>query len=473
MLRQFSPQRVLGFLGFDLLGSLLSLFLAGLVWQGSGNEGALPSARVFIIVALIWPFILRVFNLYDGRHNTSWTAEALNTSLAVTVGTLVLAGVIFLWVPETPRGLIGIFYGLDLFVLLGGRSGWYLYRAATRTSGTRRNQAVLIIGAGEVGLQVAENLARFSGSNITLAGFLDDDPSKPSAWHGSAPILGSLDQAAAIVQQQAIQHAVVALPLRAHERLLTICRRLQELDVRVHIVPDLFALYFTGASLDGFGGIPLVDLGQPGLNPTQLQLKRYFDVFVVATLLALGLPVLTLIALLIRLDSPGPVLYRQPRVGRNGRMFLMFKFRSMKTGAETQRHEDYVRRLIRDNVRPKEGTSLKLQDDPRITRVGRLMRRLSLDELPQLFNVLRGEMSLVGPRPPLPYEVEEYQTWHKKRLEVPPGITGLWQVTARNQVSFDEMVRLDLEYIRRQSLWMDIQLLLRTPWSLLVTNGSG
>ena len=358
-------------------------------------------------------------------------------------------------------------------LLLGARFGWHLYRTRTRSVDSSQGLQVLIIGAGEVGLQVADQLHRFSGSNLTVVGFLDDDSKKQNTWPGPAPILGNLDDAAEVVRTMSIQHAVVALPLRAHERLLTTCHQLQSLRVRTHIVPDLFALSFTGASLDGFGGIPLVDLGHQGLSPTQLILKRYFDVAAVIVILTLSLPLLVLLALMIKLDSRGPVLFSQPRVGRFGEMFSMYKFRSMATNANAQDHELHVRRLIRDNVQPKDGASLKLPSDPRITRVGRMIRKLSIDELPQLFNVLRGEMSLVGPRPPLPYEVEEYQTWHKKRLEVPPGITGLWQVTARNQVSFDEMVRLDLEYIQSQSLWMDIQLLLRTPWSIILAKGAG
>jgi exopolysaccharide biosynthesis polyprenyl glycosylphosphotransferase len=277
---------------------------------------------------------------------------------------------------------------------------------------------------------------------------------------------------------QRIESAVVALPLEAHERMVQVCRELQETSVRVNVIPDLFALTFPNATLDGFGGIPLIDLGERGIHGLPRLAKRAFDVLAVSIGLLCLAPVLTLIAILIKLDSPGPVLYRQVRIGENGRRFTMFKFRSMRTNSETGLHREHVTRLIQQNLTPEElnggnGGSLKMENDPRITRFGRFIRKTSLDELPQLFNVLRGEMSLVGPRPPLPYEVEVYKDWHLRRLEAPPGITGLWQVKAHNRVSFDEMVRLDLEYIEKQSLWLDVKILLQTPFALLTDNGSG
>jgi len=189
-------------------------------------------------------------------------------------------------------------------------------------------------------------------------------------------------------------------------------------------------------------------------------------------------PVWMLIALAIRLESPGPVLYRQQRIGENGRPFTMLKFRSMIANADDSLHQAHVTRLIQNNVSLEElpegePASLKLARDPRVTRIGGLIRKTSLDELPQLFNVLRGEMSLVGPRPPIAYEVELYQDWHMRRLAAPPGMTGLWQVRGRNRVSFDEMVRMDLDYIEHQSFWLDLKLLMQTPLAIVGGAGAG
>lgn len=187
-----------------------------------------------------------------------------------------------------------------------------------------------------------------------------------------------------------------------------------------------------------------------------------------------GIPMLVL-ALAVRLTSPGPILFRQQRIGKHGKTYYMLKFRSMRVDADAQMHRDHVRRLIRENTRPGDivGRTLKLQLDPRVTPLGRVMRALSLDELPQLFNVLHGEMSLVGPRPPLPYEYELYSERAKHRLSVLPGITGYWQVTARNRVSFNEMVQLDLDYISQMSLGLDLWIMLLTPLEMLRGVGAG
>lgn len=209
-----------------------------------------------------------------------------------------------------------------------------------------------------------------------------------------------------------------------------------------------------------------------------LHLKRVIDV--VASLIALLLlsPLFALIAALIKLTSKGPVFFRQTRVGQYGEKFTFLKFRSMHVSNNSSIHKDYVRRFISGKARLNqrgngESSIYKLVDDPRVTRAGRFLRRSSLDELPQLLNVLKGEMSLVGPRPPLPYEFDVYELWHRRRvLEAKPGITGLWQVNGRSTTTFDDMVRLDLQYARSWSLWLDLQILLKTPRAVLSCEGA-
>lgn len=207
-------------------------------------------------------------------------------------------------------------------------------------------------------------------------------------------------------------------------------------------------------------------------QPAARMFKRIIDVVGSVLMLVLGLPLLLLVAAAVKLTSPGPVLFRQTRIGRNGRPFTFLKFRSMRTDNDPGIHQDFVTRLIRGELAP--GTrDFKIVHDPRVTPFGRLLRKSSLDELPQLFNVLTGDMSLVGPRPPLPYEFECYKPWHRKRLEqVSPGITGLWQVEGRSRVGFDDMVRLDLRYARTWSLWLDLRILLATPKAVVSGNGA-
>ncbi|HWQ16153.1 MAG TPA: sugar transferase [Roseiflexaceae bacterium] len=211
------------------------------------------------------------------------------------------------------------------------------------------------------------------------------------------------------------------------------------------------------------------------VGPDYVRMKRVVDIVIVLLLLPVLVPLLLLIVVAIKIYSPGPIFYRQQRIGKDGRPFTMLKFRSMHVGNSSTSHREFMQRMIRENLRPQDvGLKvMKLQGDPRITKPGKLLRMLSLDELPQFINVLRGEMSIVGPRPPLPYEYELYNDWHKKRLAVLPGITGLWQITAHNQVSFDEMVQIDLEYIETMSLWLDLKIIVLTPLEMLSGKGGG
>jgi exopolysaccharide biosynthesis polyprenyl glycosylphosphotransferase len=208
-----------------------------------------------------------------------------------------------------------------------------------------------------------------------------------------------------------------------------------------------------------------VSVQEIAFNHMALVFKRVFDIVAALLGLVVGAPVLALIALAIQLDSSGPAIFRQERVGQNGRHFTIYKFRSMRTGADAEK--EHLQAL-----NEADGPLFKIRDDPRLTRIGKFLRRTSLDELPQLFNVIRGDMSLVGPRPPTPDEVALYHPWHKKRLNVPPGITGLWQVSGRSELTFDEMVLLDLYYIEHWSPWLDFMILLRTIPKVLVSEGA-
>jgi exopolysaccharide biosynthesis polyprenyl glycosylphosphotransferase len=499
MLRKFSTRRIVTFFLIDCLGTLAILFLAALLRAQLGHlpeplaqllqslhipggwiwpvvaPGDTLSPQVFILVALIWPFFFIVFSVYDGRRNETLKAELLNVSLAICVSTMSLAGILYFTYRETSRILFVIFFVLDIVLLLSSRLllGIYRHRQVGRRTPLRR--PMLIIGAGPVGQKVAGELKKYAQANINLVGYVDDDCARLGEMIAGIPVLGQTDQIPSIVATYHVQETVVALPLWAHEQLVEICKTLQTLAVHVHVIPDLFALSFPSATLDGFGGIPVIDLGQPGIYGWRRFLKRAFDTVAISLGIILISPLLVLIAILIKLDSPGPVFFRQQRIGENGRAFTMVKFRSMKTENDASAHRQHVAKLIQENLSAEQmgDKSLKLEDDPRITRVGKFIRKTSLDELPQLFNVLRGEMSLVGPRPPLPYEVELYQDWHKRRLEAIPGITGLWQVAGRNRVSFDEMVRMDLEYIEHQSLWLDIKILLQTPLAVISGRGAG
>lgn len=495
MLRQFSTRRIVVFFLFDWLATLgaLTLALQLRVWigilppdfaavlQGAGisvnqwpiaaiNQLLVP--QLLLLVAVIWPFSFLIFNVYDGRRNSTLRSELLNVFMSILAATLVLAGMLYFTFQEVSRLAIVVFFVADCILLLGMRLSWWLLRKNSRTIHTSR--PTIIVGAGAVGLRVASELRKYAGNQVELLGFVDDDPSKQQQKYAGLDVLGTLADLSIVTASHQIEDAVVALPLRAHSRLVEVCHVMQEAGIRVHVVPDLFTLSFPGATLDGFGGVPVIDLGQPGIRGLRRIFKRTFDVLITSIILIFALPIMAVIAIAVKLDSRGPILYRQKRIGEQGHAFYMLKFRSMFVNNNDAIHREYVKKLIQENTSLAQGTSsLKLERDPRITRVGHFIRKTSLDELPQFFNVLRGEMSLVGPRPPIPYEVEVYQKWHTRRFEAIPGITGMWQVHGRNRVSFDEMVRMDIDYIERQSLWLDIKLLIQTPFVLLTGRGAG
>jgi exopolysaccharide biosynthesis polyprenyl glycosylphosphotransferase len=250
-----------------------------------------------------------------------------------------------------------------------------------------------------------------------------------------------------------------------HRKIVSIVAQCEREQVRVRIVPDLFQMTLSHLDVEDLGGIPMIGVRDISISGSELFLKRAMDLVVSIAGLVILFPLLTIIAVAIKLDSPGPAIFRQLRVGKGEQVFACFKFRSMREGADEEK-----KHLLDQNEA--DGPIFKIRNDPRITKVGRILRRGSLDELPQLINVIMGHMSLVGPRPAPPAEVQRYQAWHKRRLEVAPGITGLWQVSGRSELTFDEMVLLDLYYIENWSPFLDVQILLRTVPKVLTGEGA-
>jgi exopolysaccharide biosynthesis polyprenyl glycosylphosphotransferase len=314
-----------------------------------------------------------------------------------------------------------------------------------------------------VARRVAELLVADRWANLVLAGFFDAGPAAPGET--GAPILGSLDEVARVVGEQAIDVLIIALPLREQARLVTLVSDLQRLPVSVYVVPDLLDLAFFRTTVADVGGIPMIGLRDSAIEGFPRLVKRLFDIVVASLALVVALPVMGVIALAIKLDSPGPVIFRQQRVGENGRLFSMLKFRSM--------YQDAEQRLAEVLAEGEGGQVIhKRRDDPRVTRVGRFIRATSLDELPQLFNVLKGEMSLVGPRPEQPWLVERYEPWQRKRFAVPQGITGWWQVNGRSDKPMHLHTEEDLYYIQNYSLLLDIRILWKTIAAVLKRRGA-
>jgi len=416
--------------------------------------------HLYLIAPLLWVLVLLVVSVYDPRYNLHAADEFQRASFGVLLAALGFAGLLYLAVREVSRWLFLTFVLLDLLLLLGWRAVARLAWRISKAPPARR--PVLIIGAGELGQRVAGLVQEYAWTGLQLVGYLDDDLSKREC---GLPVLGTLDDGARVVREYGVEDVVIALPRRAHERLNRLVATLHELPVRIWVVPDYFDLALYRASVEEFAGILMINLRAPALNDYQRLVKRLFDLVVGGILTLLLLPVMGVVALSVKLDSPGPVLFRQLRVGENGRLFTMYKFRSMVVNAEALQEQV-------NEVRPDGCIIHKKPDDPRVTRVGRFIRRYSLDELPQLFNVLKGEMSLVGPRPELPWLVERYEPWQRKRFAVPQGITGWWQVNGRSDKPMHLHTEDDLFYIQNYSLWLDILILWKTVWVVLRGRGA-
>lgn len=414
---------------------------------------------LYLIFPVLWVLILLSFSVYDGRKNLRVGDEITNITLGSALSLIALAGTLYLSFRDVSRVLFVVFATLAYLSLIAWR---LVYRLAFRWEILRSVQTrkVLIVGAGAVGRELEVHVHDYHQLGLRLVGFLDDNPKKIQ----SANVLGSLKDAREIVQQTKADDVVLALPLRAYNEVNQLVAELHDLPVKVWIIPDYFSLALHRATVEEFAGLPMLDLRAPALTESQRLTKRAFDITITILTLIPALPLMALIAILIRLDSPGPVLLRQKRAGENGKLFNMLKFRTMVSNAEELRHlvefQDDQGELIH-----------KIPDDPRVTRIGKIMRRMSFDELPQLFNVMKGEMSLVGPRPELPYLVERYKPWQRKRFAVPQGMTGWWQVNGRSNKPMHLHSEDDLYYVQHYSLWLDLQILLRTI--LVVLRGMG
>lgn len=445
MRRHYESNYVLFLAVADLVLTCISLFLASqarliLPWgiRLTDKMVQLP-ILVYLAAVVIWGGVFILLSVYDQQRTLRVIEEAQVVTLAVGLATLVFAGLLYLTFRDIPRLLFLYFVVANVALLLLLRVA---LRIGFRFAGSRQMQEerVLIVGAGKVGRQVAQRMNELRWTGLTPIGFLDDDPAKWNLLIEEIPVLGRLTDARAIVKELEIDEVVFALPLRAHRPLEELVIALQTEPVRVRVVPDFFDLAIFRATIEDFGGLPLIGLRDPAIDGYNRLIKRAFDLVLASVSLVFALPLMLLITLAIRLDSPGPAIFRQERVGENGRLFTMLKFRSMVIDADTRRPE-----VVRTTSN---GTILHKQaNDPRITRVGRFLRRTSLDELPQLFNVLRGEMSLVGPRPELPFLVARYEPWQRQRLTVPPGMTGWWQINGRSERLMHLHTQLSLIHI--------------------------
>ena len=418
-----------------------------------------------LALAVILMLLLWAEGLYGRRRGRSRAATVYAIGSATVVAIALLTILIF-GIRPTAQSRLMLIYAAIMIVgilsLVRAADGVVRYRRRRRGEGVTR---VLVAGAGDRGRAVMSSIVAQSVGSHQLVGFLDDDPERASQPIGRIQPLGATTDLAEVLAREPVDLVIVALPWASRERIVRLVDTCESNGTSVRLVPDLFQLSLNRVDLDSFHGIPLIAVREPVIRGWHFQVKRAMDFGVAALGLVVTAPLAAAIAAAIRLDSPGPILFRQERVGRDGRTFMCYKFRSMSADAEV------VRSALAEKNEAS-GPLFKIRDDPRLTQVGRALRRTSLDELPQLWNVVRGEMSLVGPRPPMPCEVQEYDDWHLRRLEVSPGLTGLWQVSGRSELTFEEMVMLDLFYAENWSLGLDLQILVRTVPTVLRGTGA-
>ncbi len=415
--------------------------------------------QVLLTGLLILTF--RQHKVWRRRRGETWIDEMSRILSATASGIAIMMAISFFFQP-VPFSRLMLVWAMFFIVLLLGIARlirhWLLSMLYQRGYLV---DDVVVIGSGEVGRGVLRTLMARPELGYRIKGYLDDGTGENDLGSGLAPHLGSYRDLAAVLEKNPTLHTIfVALPGEMHRQSLAVLRIAASHGVRTQVVPDLLQMSLNRVEFINMSGIPMLGVREVHLSPLGRIAKRAMDLSIaillaIPTLIASGA-----IALAIKLDSEGPVVYSGIRIGQDGVPFRMYKFRSMVLDAEAQK-----KALVDRNEA--DGPIFKIKDDPRLTKVGRWLRRTSFDELPQLYNVILGQMSLVGPRPPLPEEVEAYKPWQRQRLSVIGGITGLWQVSGRSDLTFDELCLLDIYYIENWSLALDLRILLQTiPYGL-------
>jgi len=454
----------------DVVG-LVAAYLAAIVAiapnTGSDTVHSQWEIALFLACLPLWVVLFRVHGLYDRdeEHTDHSTVDdVVGVFQAVTLGTwsfLVLTSIFELPHPSLPRL---VFFWIAAVLLVP------LLRAVARILGRRHAayiQNVIVVGSGQVARLLDEKVMKHPEYGLRILGFVDRQ-NDSFVDQGAVPTIGTPADLPELVRSRSVQRVVIAFSTDTHVETLDIIRSLQDADVQIDIVPRMFEVLGAGAQMHTIEGIPLVGLAAPKLSGSSRFLKRSLDVAGATVGLVLLSPILAATALWIKLDSSGPVFFRQVRMGHGGETFRVFKFRTMVRDAEDRKAE-----LATMNMHATgDPRMFKVPNDPRVTRAGALLRRWRIDELPQLLNVLKGDMSLVGPRPLILDEDQFVERWARRRLDLKPGMTGLWQVLGASDIPFDEMTKLDYLYVTNWSLREDLRLIFLTVPALARTRAA-
>jgi exopolysaccharide biosynthesis polyprenyl glycosylphosphotransferase len=461
-------------LAADIVGLAAAFAVTELLFLGGAdNLGTGRRALIFAATLPVWILAAKLYGLYDRdeeRAVHSTADEVVSVFHLITVGAWgFVATSWFIGLEGPNQEKLTVFWLLAIVSVITMR--WLARTLARHHPAYVQN--TVIIGAGDVGQLIARKLLHHPEYRINVVGFVDAAPKKMRRDLPDAQLIGAPESIADVVERQDVDRVIVAFSQDHHEQLLAAIRSLKEHDVQIDVVPRLFEAVSPTAPVHGVEGLPLVNIAPVRIPRSSQLIKRASDIVGAALLLVLTAPLMFVVAVLIRRDSNGPVFFRQQRLGIDMRSFTFLKFRTMCEGTDDGPHREYLKEIMSADATPGANNLYKLERANDVTRVGKWLRKTSLDELPQLFNVLKGDMSLVGPRPAIPYELELYAPHHFERFLVPAGLTGLWQVEARAHSTFGEALDLDVIYARSWSPGLDLRLLLRTPLLMIRKRETG
>jgi len=461
---------------FLLISAILLSFFIRYKTDLFGSLTEIPRFKLFIYIIILIPYIIifRLNNLYKQRIFLSAFEQfvQLAKSLFSLIAIYVIA--IFLlrnWLIEHSRSLVGLFFLISLLLLSLGRIVIFRYLYTTIKNNGILRRRIAVIGAGEAGKELLEKIEKNPLENIEVVCFFDDNPNKKGGNILGAPILGTTEDLEFYLQKLKIDvdGIYISISFISYEDLIRLITKCKGYGYPVYLDSKHFKVINERIDVHEFESLlsPAV-YGSSNYFYTKF-LKRLYDLVFSAVFFVIFSPFFLLISILIKITSRGPIFFKPRVIGKEEKEFFLFKFRTMKINEDPSIHKQFMFDMIKE--KKKKGI-LKIKNDKRVTKIGKYLRKFSIDELPQLINILKGEMSLIGPRPSLSYEYSMYEEWHKMRFTVKPGLTGLWQAFGRSSVSYDDMVIMDLYYIENISFWLDLKILLKTIPTVLFGKGA-
>lgn len=420
---------------------------------------------LLLLIIPMWSILFIIFKLYHSKRIESLASEIISIFKALLLGNIVIWAILYsLKYYYISRPFIFIFGIINFLFMAIERSSFRLALRYIRKKGYNQ-KLILIVGTNKSAINLAKLIQTNKDWGFRLLGLVSYSENIEGDNKEDYPILGTAKDLSQLIEKKAIDEIIFSINNMNFESLADLFLMCEEVGIKSRVVLDFFPQVSSNIFLDKFQDIPLLTFSNTPSNIFSLSIKWLLDLIISLVALVILSPLFLLIAILIKATSKGPILYKQLRSGLNGRKFTVYKFRSMVDGADDKRSE------LR-NLNEMTGPVFKIKNDPRITKIGKILRKYSLDEFAQLWNVVKGDMSLVGPRPPLPEEVLQYKKWQRRRLSMKPGITCLWQVSGRSEVDFDTWMKLDLQYIDNWSLGLDLKILLKTIPAVILGRGA-